>query len=184
MSNNNHHSISARGRVSTVSFKCKYNTSFGSSLFLVGNLKLLGDWDINNAIQLHTTSDTYPIWTQKNAFSCPVGTTIIYKYFVKDINGIIIWENLPKNANRQKIISKPGDFLIEDEENTIGKDLEQTENYNSTINDIKPKSLPIKEKEKQNQKSDKLHKKRKIPDKKIDENLEEEVNKKDKEEQK
>ena len=167
MSNKNHHNFSARGRVSTVSFKCKYNTSFGSSLFVVGNLKLLGDWDINNAIALSTTSETYPVWTQKNAFSCPVGTEIIYKYFVKDINGTIIWENLPKNANRKKIISKPGAFLIEDEENIIGTDLEQTENYNSTINDIKPKSSLIKEKEK----SVKLYNKIKLPEKKKDKHL-------------
>ena len=146
MSKNNHHNISARGRISTVSFKCKYKTSFGSSLFVVGNLKLLGEWNINNAIVLSTTSDTYPVWTQKNAFSCPVGTEIIYKYFVKDINGTIIWENLPENANRKKIISKPGEFLIEDEESITGTDLEQTIKFNSTNTDIKSKSSPIKEK--------------------------------------
>ena len=144
MTDKNQKSFSAKGRVSTVSFKCKYKTSFGSSLFVVGNLKLLGNWDISNAIALSTTSDTYPIWTQKNAFSCPLGTEIIYKYFVKDINGTITWENLPKNANRKKIISKPGDFLIEDEENVIDTDLEQTEKYDSTISDIKPEK-PKKE---------------------------------------
>ena len=166
MSNNkNRHSIPARGRISTISFKCKYKTSFGSSLFVVGNLKLLGDWDINNAIPLSTTTETYPIWTQKNAFSCPVGTEIIYKYFVKDINGEIIWENLPENANRKKIISKPGEFLIEDEENVTGTDFQQTQNNNSNITDIKPKSSLIKEKNKPDRK--------KVSDKKNDEKIEE-----------
>ena len=140
MSDKLQHSFSARGRVSTVSFKCRYKTSFGSSLFVVGNLKLLGDWNLNNAIALSTTPETYPVWTQKNAFSCPVGTEIIYKYFVKDNNGNITWEKLPNNANRNKIISKPGDFLIEDEENEIGEELEKTESYNKSLNDIKPKS--------------------------------------------
>jgi len=140
MSDKLQHSFSARGRVSTVSFKCRYKTSFGSSLFVVGNLKLLGDWNLNNAIALSTTPETYPVWTQKNAFSCPVGTEIIYKYFVKDNNGNITWEKLPNNANRNKIISKPGDFLIEDEENEIGEELEKTESYNKSLNDVKPKS--------------------------------------------
>ena len=177
MSNNkNRHSIPARGRISTVSFKCKYKTSFGSSLFVVGNLKLLGDWDINNAIPLSTTTETYPIWTQKNAFSCPVGTEIIYKYFVKDINGEIIWENLPENANRKKIISKPGEFLIEDEENVTGTDFQQTQNNNSNITDIKPKSSLIKEKNKPDRK--------KVSDKKNDEKIEEKEVKKNDEEQK
>ena len=137
--------MSAKGRVSTVSFKCRYNTSFGSSLFVVGNLKLLGDWNINNAIALTTSSDTYPVWVQNNAFSCPVGTEIIYKYFVKDINGGITWEQLPNNANRTKIISKPGPFLIEDEENEMGKEIDKTESYDKNINDIKPKNIVKKE---------------------------------------
>ena len=137
--------MSAKGRVSTVSFKCKYKTSYGSSLFVVGNLKLLGDWSVNNAIALSTTQETYPIWVQNNAFSCPVGTEIVYKYFVKDMNGGITWEQLPNNANRIKIISKPGPFLIEDEENDSKEEVDKTESYDKKINDIKPKSAVKKE---------------------------------------
>ena len=137
--------MSAKGRVSTVSFKCKYKTSYGSSLFVVGNLKLLGDWSVNNAIALTTTQETYPIWVQNNAFSCPVGTEITYKYFVKDMNGAITWEQLPNNANRTKIISKPGPFLIEDEENDSKEEIDKTESYDKKINDIKPKSAVKKE---------------------------------------
>jgi hypothetical protein len=92
MDEKSQHSFPGRGRISTVSFKCRYKTSFGSSLFVVGNLKVLGDWDLKNGIALSTTADTYPVWTQKAAFSCPVGTEITYKYFVKDTNGNIEWE--------------------------------------------------------------------------------------------
>ena len=114
--------MSQKSRISTISFKCKYYTSFGSSLFVVGNLQLLGNWDINNAIALSTTPNTYPIWTLNNAFSCPLGVEIIYKYFVKDINGKITWEILPNNENRKIKISKPGKFLIEDEEHELNKE--------------------------------------------------------------
>ena len=139
MDEKTYHNFSARARISTVSFKCRYNTSFGSSLFVVGNLNLLGNWDINNAITLTTTPESYPVWTQKDAFSCPVGTEIIYKYFVKDTTGKIAWEILPNNANRQKIISKPGEFLVEDEENSIKEEADITESYSIPIKDIKPK---------------------------------------------
>ena len=162
-------SFSARARISTVSFKCKFNTSFGSSLFVVGNLKLLGNWNINNAIALSTTSDTYPLWIQKDAFSCPVGTEIIYKYFIKDCNGTITWEKLPNNANRNKIISKPGEFIIEDEENKIDTDLGKTESYENLISDIKSKPEIKKNKKIKKKESKKEIKEDKKEDKKENE---------------
>ena len=157
-----HQSFSARSRISTVSFKCRYKTSFGSSLFVVGNLKLLGNWDINNAIALSTTPESYPIWTQKEAFSCPVGTEIIYKYFVKDTNGKIEWEVLPNNANRQKIISMPGEFLIDDEENEIKEEVDITESYNTPITDIKTKTAKKQSKTKLKKEDSKKPKKEEI----------------------
>ena len=189
-----HKSFSARSRIANVSFKCKYNTSFGSSLFVVGNLKILGDWNINDAIALSTTPDTYPIWVQNNAFSCNVGTELIYKYFVKDSEGKITWEQLPNNINRKIIISKPGEFLIEDEENKIGADLGKTEDYDSIISDIKPKR---EKKDTQNQtqtkkpttksgkKSNKKEKKEKSEKKNVEEDKKEvEKEKKEEEENK
>ena len=128
-------------KIASVTFKCKYNTNFGSSLFVVGNLKLLGHWNPNNAISLSTTQDTYPLWTLKNAFSCPVGTEITYKYLTKDANGEITWESLPNNMNRKKIISKPGEFIIDDEEKIIKSEMGETEDYEKIIKeeDLTPK---------------------------------------------
>ena len=122
-------------KIASVTFKCKYNTNFGSSLFVVGNLKLLGHWNPNNAISLSTTQDTYPLWTLKNAFSCPVGTEITYKYLTKDASGEITWESLPNNMNRKKIISKPGEFIIDDEEKIIKSEMGETEDYEKIIKD-------------------------------------------------
>ena len=128
-------------KISSVTFKCKYETSFGSCLYVVGNLRVLGNWNVSNAIPLKTTSDTYPLWTLKNAFSCPVGTEILYKYFIKESNGEIKWESLPNNMNRKKIITKPGEFIIEDEEKIIKPEMGETENYDKTISeeDVLPK---------------------------------------------
>ena len=122
-------------KIASVTFKCKYKTNFGSSLFVVGNLKLLGHWNPNNAISLSTTQDTYPLWTLKNAFSCPVGTEITYKYLTKDASGEITWESLPNNMNRKKIISKPGEFIIDDEEKIIKSEMGETEDYEKIIKD-------------------------------------------------
>ena len=135
-------------KVSSVSFRCKYKTNFGSSLFVIGNLKLLGHWDPNNAIALTTTEETYPLWTLKNAFSCPVGTEILYKYIIKNNNGEITWETLPNNINRKKIISKPGEFIIDDEENIIKSETGLTEDYGKIIKeeDVVPKNEKKKKK--------------------------------------
>ena len=139
MTDKNHYS--SKDKISSVTFRCKYNTSYGSSLYVSGNLKLLGQWDSNNAIPLTTSQADYPFWTLKNAFSCPVGTEIIYKYFIKNSNGEITWENLPNNMNRKKIITKPGEFIIEDEERIIKPEMGQTENYDKLIEDedVNPK---------------------------------------------
>jgi len=135
-------------KIASVTFKCKYKTNFGSSLYVIGNLKLLGHWDPNNAIPLTTTEDTYPLWTLKNAFSCPVGTEIIYKYITKESNGEIKWEFLPNNMNRKKIISKPGEFIIDDEEKIIKSEIDATEDYEKIIKeeDIIPKKESKKKK--------------------------------------
>ena len=170
------HSFSVRSRISTVSFKCRYKTSFGSSLFIVGNLKLLGNWDINNAIALSTTAESYPVWTQKDAFSCPVGTEIIYKYFLKDTNGKITWENLPNNANRQKIISKPGEFLIDDEENEIKEEVNITESYKTPITNIKPKTAKKQSKAKFKKEDSKKAKKEEIEEVKDKDKVKGDVN--------
>jgi hypothetical protein len=176
-------SFSARERISTVSFNCKYNTSFGSSLFVVGNLKLLGNWNINDAIALSTTPETYPLWTQKAAFSIPVGTELIYKYFVKDTNGTITWEELPNNANRKKIISKPGEFIIEDEENKVDETLNKTEEYDFCIKDIKPKEdTPAKVKSKKKGKKKEVKKEHKKEEDKKEEDKKKEKKKKEKRE--
>ena len=132
--------------IASVTFKCKYNTQFGSSLYVIGNLTVLGQWNISKAIPLTTSKENYPLWTLKNAFSCAVGTEIIYKYIIKDQSGNTSWEQLPNNINRKKIISKSGEFIIEDEEKIIKSEMGQTENYDKYIEekDIIPKKEIVK----------------------------------------
>ena len=178
MNDINQKNFSARERIATVSFQCKFNTSYGSALFVVGNLKLLGQWQVNNGIPLTTSTDIYPLWVLKNAFSCPVGTEIIYKYFIKDSDGNITWENLPNNMNRKKIISKPGEFLIEDEEKIIKQEMGPTEDYDKLIEDkdVSSKSSKKKKTKKKN------GTKKKDEEEKIEERKEDKKEKKEKKE--
>ena len=152
--------VLSKGNISTVSFKCKHETEFGSSLFLVGNLKVLGEWETKNAIPLKTTPSTYPIWVHNNTFSCPVGTEIFYKYFIKDINGQIKWEEIPNNSNRHKLISTPGKFLIEDDEKDFISD--KTEDDNLLEKKASKEEDSKDKEEKKEKKSNKNNEKQKV----------------------
>lgn len=156
-------------KISSVTFKCKFETSFGSCLYVVGNLRVLGSWNVSNAIPLKTTSDTYPLWTLQNAFSCPVGTEILYKYFIKESNGEIIWESLPNNMNRKKIITKPGEFIIEDEEKIIKPEMGETENYDKTVSeeDVLPKKEEKKKRKEKKEKKENINSNKKQKKKEI-----------------
>ena len=160
----NSSNFSTKEKISSVTFKCKYKTSFGSSLYVIGNLKVLGQWNVDNAIPLTTTEETYPLWTLKNAFSCPVGTEIIYKYIIKDSNGKTTWENLPNNMNREKIISKPGEFIIEDEEKIVKSEMGKTEDYDKYIGDADVELKKEKKKKKKENGTKKKNKKNKDED--------------------
>ena len=90
-----------KNEIASVSFHCKYNTSFGQSLRLVGNIEELGSWNPENSLLLVTDPSIYPIWKSTTEIICPVGMEIIYKYILKSDDGNIIWENLPNNENRK-----------------------------------------------------------------------------------
>ena len=119
MSHQNYN-LSSQQLVAKISFQCKFHTHYGSSLYVVGNVESLGNWNIEKALELSTTEDTYPLWEKKDAFYCPLGTEIIYKYITKDAKKNTTWEYLPNNGNRKILVEKEGNLSIEDEEyNTV-----------------------------------------------------------------
>ena len=108
-----------KNEISTITFQCKYNTSFGQSLRIVGNIEELGAWNPENSLLLVTDPSMYPVWKSTTEIICPVGMEIIYKYILKSDDGNIIWENLPNNENRKITVSSQGKFIINDEEGII-----------------------------------------------------------------
>jgi hypothetical protein len=107
--------------IANLSFRVKYETKYGQSLYIIGNIEELGQWDTSKAIPMYTNNDIYPTWEIKKEFICPLGMEIYYKYLVKDGNKII-WEDLGQNTNRHIIVQSPGNIIIFDEKsNNISK---------------------------------------------------------------
>lgn len=99
---------------SKIIFKCKFETAFGQSLYIVGNIKEMGGWEPTNSISLSTNNDTYPTWVTSEIL-VPVGSEIDYKYLIKDQTGNYLWEYLPQSQNRHIDIKSEGKFIIQDE---------------------------------------------------------------------
>ena len=108
-----------KSEISTITFHCKFNTSFGQSLHIVGNIEELGAWNPQNSLPLITDPTSYPLWRSTLEIICPVGMEIMYKYILKCDDGTIIWENLPNNENRNITVSSQGKMIIKDEEGKI-----------------------------------------------------------------
>ncbi|WP_329564725.1 carbohydrate-binding module family 20 domain-containing protein [Kitasatospora sp. NBC_01266] len=64
-------------------------TSWGQSVYLVGSIPALGNWNPSAAIPL--SSANYPVWG--GTLSLPANTSFQYKYLIKDSSGNVTWEN-------------------------------------------------------------------------------------------
>ena len=71
------------------------DTEYGQSVYIVGNVEELGNWDTDKAVGAFFNNTesiaTYPTWFYD--ISVPAGTTIEYKYIKKDAAGNVIWES-------------------------------------------------------------------------------------------
>ena len=109
--------------IAKLSFRVKFETKYGQSLFIIGSIEELGEWDPSKAIPMATSKDIYPTWKITKEFTCPIGMEISYKYIVKEGNNIY-WEeiNNDKKINRRIVIQSPGNLIIFDEKsNNISK---------------------------------------------------------------
>jgi alpha-amylase len=74
-------------------FNVYATTTWGTSVYIVGDIPALGSWDTSKAIKL--SPDRYPTWS--GTVTLPAGTRIEYKYIKKTDAGAVTWEN---GANR------------------------------------------------------------------------------------
>ena len=104
--------------VATLSFRVKYETKYGDSIYIIGNIEELGQWDISKAIPMKTNKELYPTWVIKKEFKCPLGLEIDYKYLLKS-GGKYYWEDLGSAGNRHIVVQSPGNLIIFDEQSNI-----------------------------------------------------------------
>jgi hypothetical protein len=113
-----------------LTFKCKYVTSYGDELRIVGNIEELGRWDPTKALLMITNNESYPIWTSTQDITGPVGMEIFYKYIIYNpSNNSYKWEELENNDNRKHIIASSGMFIINDEESSLNSYVQKTNQH-------------------------------------------------------
>jgi glucoamylase len=83
-------------------FSVNAPTSWGDSVYVVGDIPALGAWDPNEAIRL--SSATYPDWAAR--VSLPAGAAIQYKFIKKAADGTVTWES---GDNRLATLPAAGD---------------------------------------------------------------------------
>lgn len=45
-------------------YECS-GTQLGESVFIIGSIELLGNWNISQCLEMHTNTQIYPKWTTK-----------------------------------------------------------------------------------------------------------------------
>ncbi|OMJ73367.1 hypothetical protein SteCoe_27956 [Stentor coeruleus] len=95
-----------------IQFNIKATTPFGSDVRVVGSIKEIGLWSVHNAITLHTSPETYPLWTSIpisiSAASLPY--LIEYKYIIfNTLTSTAKWETFEEN--RKALIKSRCSYL-------------------------------------------------------------------------
>jgi len=98
-----------------ITFQVRAETSFGSSVVLVGSGQALGNWELHNGLKLTTTPDTYPLWTA-GPVACPApsgGAPLQYKYVRLWQDGGVEWEAEGANRAVREAVCEGG-FVVDD----------------------------------------------------------------------
>lgn len=122
-------------------YECS-GTQYGESVFLVGNIPLLGGWNIQNNFELKTNARIYPRWTIQ--LKVPTGITFEYKYLVANSNdhSITRWEVLPsKKRNRILSAIKPEPIYIYEREGMYEREIKYK---NTSMNALDEMTSPTK----------------------------------------
>ena len=98
---NKTNNIVANSAIQTVAVaECKIvikvhgSTHLNQHLAITGNIQVLGNWQVDKALAMHTTKDIYPIWTAEFSLSTREAEKVEYK-FVKigeNENKEVEWE--------------------------------------------------------------------------------------------
>ncbi|WP_459252237.1 carbohydrate-binding module family 20 domain-containing protein [Paraburkholderia sp. RL17-337-BIB-A] len=99
----------AAGQVGvTISVNAK--TQPGQYMYVTGSTHALGNW--NTDLGLPVDSANYPVWN--NTVNLPASGSVQYKYYRKNADGSVTWENLPGNGNRMLNVPPSGSTALND----------------------------------------------------------------------
>jgi glucoamylase len=88
-------------------------TQPGQYMYVSGNADALGNW--NTDLGLPVDPASYPIW--RNSVNLPSGKSVQYKYYRKNADGTVTWENLAGGGNRLLAVPASGRVALND---TVG----------------------------------------------------------------
>ena len=86
------------------------STQYGQYVYVTGNTAALGNW--NTDLGLPVDPSNYPVW--KNTVNLPAGATVQYKYYRKNADGTVTWENYPGGGNRSVAMPASGTVTLND----------------------------------------------------------------------
>ena len=87
-------------------------TQLGEELFIIGNSKELGNWNVNSSQKLITDSTKFPKW-ESNEINFKKKNPLEYKYIIKSSNNVK-WENFNENRILNLQDLKENNYIIDD----------------------------------------------------------------------
>lgn len=93
-----------------VSINVRASTVLGQHMYVTGNTATLGDW--NTDLGIPVDPESYPVW--KNHVNLPGSSAIEYKYYAKNPDGSVTWENIPGGGNRTLNTPAAGAVTLDD----------------------------------------------------------------------
>lgn len=82
----------------------------GQWVYVTGNTAALGNWNTDLGVPVDPT--TYPTW--KNRVNLPASSAIQYKYYRKNSDGSVTWENIAGGGNRNLNTPASGGVTLND----------------------------------------------------------------------
>lgn len=103
--------MTPKGQLQT-QFTLRVETSFGESMYVLGNAKELGNWQLPGATALTTDAGHYPVWTSKPVtITASLPLTLEYKYVKVRDGRLVQWEPIQGN-HRIDIQCQPASLLV------------------------------------------------------------------------
>jgi glucoamylase len=81
-----------------VTFNEQKTTAYGETVYIVGSIPVLGNWNTDNAVVLSASKYTSsnPVWSVNINFA--TGASFNYKYIKKAQDGTVTWESDPNRS--------------------------------------------------------------------------------------